>query len=529
MKARWSMSAPRTLAGAMLALSLVTAGCRQRGDGPQDGGVGEARCPDEMLQTGLDLPAARAAYRHHLRRHELRMLEALRPGSTLETLASNLTTHPGAPAQCLSDLQQAGRIVFEHEFSYSDGLAAGESARMSSETSRGPFTRVQSDSGGPETLSCTSCHWRGGLAGAGEIVDNTFLLGDGEHITSADARNPPPLHGVAVVELLAREMSAELAEQRRTARAQAMRTGETTEVSLTAKGVAFGRLTARPDGTLDTEDVAGVDADLIVRPFGWKGNFETLPEFIVESLQVHFGIQATALATAGQQTDPKLIGKGPPEDPDQDGVEDELPDALLVSMIAYLAALPLPVVEPWEPLPPLEPVAEPLPPPNARRFGEPWARGRELFSELGCATCHQPMLVLHDPTYRLQIGHERVEIDLARSGAAPRLQYDPQLGGYPVWLFSDLRRHNLGDRNRSQHVHRGVARAEYQTRRLWGLAHSAPYLHDGRAPDLDTAIAGHDGEARGVSEAFEGLAFEDQGALRVYLLSLRRAASLMIP
>jgi CxxC motif-containing protein (DUF1111 family) len=117
-------------------------------------------------------------------------------------------------------------------------------------------------------------------------------------------------------------------------------------------------------------------------------------------------------------------------------------------------------------------------------------------------------------------------IDLSREMRRPALTYDPALRGYPVWLFSDLKRHDMGTANAAQHVQRGVAPNEYLTPRLWGVADSAPYLHDGRAPSFDYAIAGHGGEG---AAAFAALSFEDKGALRVYLMSLRREPRVIVP
>ena len=37
--------------------------------------------------------------------------------------------------------------------------------------------------------------------------------------------------------------------------------------------------------------VEGIDADLVVKPFGWKGTFATLREFVGESLQAHDRVQ----------------------------------------------------------------------------------------------------------------------------------------------------------------------------------------------------------------------------------------------
>jgi CxxC motif-containing protein (DUF1111 family) len=61
------------------------------------------------------------------------------------------------------------------------------------------------------------------------------------------------------------------------------------------------------------------------------------------------------------------------------------------------------------------------------------------------------------------------------------------------------------------------------------VADSAPYLHDGRAPSFDYAIAGHDGEAAAARAAFQALSLEERGYLRVYLMSMRRVPRVMVP
>ena len=87
----------------------------------------------------------------------------------------------------------------------------------------------------------------------------------------------------------------------------------------------------------------------------------------------------------------------------------------------------------------------------------------------------------------------------------------------------------MGHENVAHHVQRGVAVEKYLTPRLWGVADSAPYLHDGRAPSFDYAIAGHGGEGAAARAAFAALSDSDKGRLRVYLMSLRRAPRVMIP
>jgi CxxC motif-containing protein (DUF1111 family) len=61
---------------------------------------------------------------------------------------------------------------------------------------------------------------------------------------------------------------------------------------------------------------------------------------------------------------------------------------------------------------------------------------------------------------------------------------------------------------------------EWRTPPLWGVADSAPYLHDGRAETLNDAILMHDGEARLVRERFQSLPAEGQESVLAFLQSL---------
>jgi len=66
-----------------------------------------------------------------------------------------------------------------------------------------------------------------------------------------------------------------------------------------------------------------------------------------------------------------------------------------------------------------------------------------------------------------------------------------------------------------------LANDEFTTARLWGIADTAPYLHDGRATSLFDAIEFHGGEAQGQRDAFLALSPPEQGALIAFLESLR--------
>jgi CxxC motif-containing protein (DUF1111 family) len=92
-----------------------------------------------------------------------------------------------------------------------------------------------------------------------------------------------------------------------------------------------------------------------------------------------------------------------------------------------------------------------------------------------------------------------------------------------VFLFSDLRRHDIGKDLAEPRSDRGVAGSVFLTRPLWGVGRSAPYLHDGRAPMLEQAILAHGGEARAARDAYAALEDPERGSVRVFLSSLTRA------
>jgi Di-haem oxidoreductase, putative peroxidase len=507
-------------ATALLALGLSIAACG--GSTREETATWRTDCPTLARPAPLSMDAARDAQRMATRRHELRLREAAAPGSFLREMHSALDPKRVAAGQvCLAELADLGQLLFEHEYSFPDGLGGGEGAKNPG----GPFRRVHEGLfGGPETISCPSCHWIGGPAGAGAETDGAFLDGDGQRTASGDERNPPALVALGVVQALAREMTRDLQKQRDDLVRDASRAGDAREARLTSKGVDFGALRVTPRGEVDASGVRGVDQDLVVKPFGWKGTLASFTDFAAEALQIHMGVQSDVLLASAS---PEVVGKGnDPADPDGDGVRGELGRGPFAAMTAHLAVLELPVVEPMIQDRQLPAPATARLPPTATSFADDFQRGRREFHELGCAGCHTPMMVLENPVLTLD---GLPPIDLSRDMREPGLRYDPDLGGYPVWLFSDLKRHDMGKANAARHVQRGVPLQEYLTPRLWATADSAPYLHDGRAPSLDYAIAGHDGEGAAARAAFNALPYDARGPLRVYLMSLRRAPRVVVP
>ena len=88
-------------------------------------------------------------------------------------------------------------------------------------------------------------------------------------------------------------MTSDLHAVRDEARREASKSGGEVTMELWSKGIGFGRITARPDGTIGMDELEGVDTDLIVRPFMQKGTIVSLREFAVKAMNQHFGMQAS--------------------------------------------------------------------------------------------------------------------------------------------------------------------------------------------------------------------------------------------
>lgn len=398
-----------------------------------------------------------------------------------------------------------GDALFGHEFRKEDGYAATAAPV--------PLRRVHDGRrGGLDTFSCAGCHSQGGPDGSGAATQNAMLLGDGDDVNTALVRNPPMALGLGFVQALAAEMTRDLQRARDEALAQAKDEGSPITIELKSKGVRFGRLTAYPTGFPDTSDVEGVDPDLVVKPFGWKGKFATLRRVVEDAAFVHFGVQSHVLAADHRDDpDPGRMGDGPDWwDPDGDGRQRELEEGTLTAAAVYLAMVESPVI-----LPPHDP-----------ELRDRWASGSLLFDDIGCNECHRRELVLRSSTWEERpdtTGAAGVTLNLMLDGEGPK-------SGARVYLFSDLKRHDLGEAlaDPVEGDVPGVGRHMWLTRPLWSLAETAPYLHDGRAATIPEAIEVHGGEAREAAEAFAALSTEQQADLHIFLLSLTREPKVRI-
>jgi hypothetical protein len=477
----------------------------------------DATIPDdtvlhEELERAVDL---------RLRENFDRMLDARDPGELIEhaTLSEAALDRN---VLGIDTLFVVGDELFGYPFRPENGWGSGGATDRQKIGYTPRLRRIHlGEAGGPDAFGCFSCHSKGGPDGAGTQTQNAFMRGDGERTTGADQRNPPHVLGLGPIACLAREMSAELRAQRDAARERATAEGHRVEQALTAKTVSFGTITAEPDGTLDYGAVEGVDPDLTIRPFGWKGHQATLRDIAEESLHLHQGLLSNRiqLAVGDGSLAAGPYGKGPWYDVDEDGVSLEIHAGMLSTVVAYLAQLEVPTMRP----------------PRDPGLVDAWAAGRSHFDDIGCAGCHVPTLELMDTKLDARedgnANHGAFIIDVAKDGDGPKIE--PKSAGattsYLVHLFSDLKRHDMGGALATPSAQGAIPAQVFLTRPLWGLAETAPYLHDGRAPTVHDAIVLHGGEATAARDAYLALDGKGRASVRVFLTSLSRQPKLFVP
>jgi CxxC motif-containing protein (DUF1111 family) len=141
--------------------------------------------------------------------------------------------------------------------------------------------------------------------------------------------------------------------------------------------------------------------------------------------------------------------------------------------------------------------------PARRDWQEPQVlEGKALFNEIGCASCHTPLL---------------------ETGIHPTI---PALSNQTIRPYTDLLLHDMGDGLADGRPDFQATGREWRTPPLWGIGlietvngHTT-FLHDGRARNLLEAILWHGGEAEGAREAFADLSTAEREALLAFLNSL---------
>jgi CxxC motif-containing protein (DUF1111 family) len=383
----------------------------------------------------------------------------------------------------------AGRELFNHDWAVNDPLSSGDGL--------GPVFNA---------TSCLACHSQGGPGGGGPVEHNVTVYGLSPAVLPKD-RPIPPI-GVVHTHAIKPEFQEKLNHvlpglpgtpsvplEQLTDRSRVL---FPTGVSVTQRNTPAlfgdGLLDAIPEDALHAEQRRNSDVARLVGlsrakdskirgrvarlpngrlgRFGWKAEFASLDDFVRAACANELGLsnptraQATSLARRDYQP------KGT-----------DLSDAQCVLIGDFLRDLPAPVQ------------ARPADP-TARAHVE---NGSKQFEAIGCADCHTPDLGPIHGFYSNLLLHD-MGTDLASStGYYGEPPAPPGSSGEKAPPIAN----------------------EWRTPPLWGVADSAPYMHDGRANSLEKAIALHAGEASDVASKFASLPKSDQDDVIAFLGTLR--------
>jgi cytochrome c peroxidase len=414
-----------------------------------------------------------------------------------------------------------GDFLFETVYRFEDGMGNALVSAPANSMPRPNFRPFPNNVhfaafGAPEAQSCVTCHNVGGDGGAGDLNHNIFQIGDGINRASGVPRNPPPLLGNGLRQRLGEEMTADLQGQLAAARAQVLATNVAVTKALTSKCSSFGSLIVNPNGTINTAGVVGVDSDLIVKPFGWKGREATLRRFIEGSFRVHFGMQ-TQPSVNEHCSAPQVntFGNGANcQDPDGDGRTNEITDGQLTAEAVYMGLREAPN-------------APSCPATQTSTASD----GKTLFNLIGCTSCHRRSMTINVPVHIERpdtTGGAGIALHLATDTKDPHPALNDD-GSMTVELWSDFKRHDMGAVLADSKNFNQIAANQFITPPLWGVAASAPYLHDGRAPTLNDAILAHAGDAQAVRNAYAALSVDQQSQILDFLSILGGAENVTSP
>jgi CxxC motif-containing protein (DUF1111 family) len=362
---------------------------------------------------------------------------------------------PGDPLPGLSAAERArfdsGRIVFDRTFTPENGL--------------GPLFNAR---------SCAACH-QDPVTGA-----------NGNEVERHAAVFSPDSPGLKCDELVAQggpvfqdsvtpALRAALGIDK-----EPLPPAATTAAARTTPDVfGFGLLDAVPDSAIlanadpDDRNGDGISGrpnrffDGSVGRFGRKALVPGLRQFNDGAFQIEMGITNPSVPVEGTVGgNPFPAGTDPAPEPELDARGLELTDAF-VRLLAPPA--------------PLKPSRE------ARR-------GREVFTQAGCPSCHVPVL---------RTGNNLI--------AALRHK--------EVAAYTDLLLHDMGA-DLADICFSLATPSEFRTEPLMGLRLATQFLHDGRAKTPEQAIELHGGEGTKARDLFRALPAADRAALVAFLRSL---------
>jgi CxxC motif-containing protein (DUF1111 family) len=359
-----------------------------------------------------------------------------------------VSASPGTPVFGLSNRQRQlfarGLLVFDDSFSSVRGL--------------GPLFN---------SASCGECHEDPVLGGPGDEVEVHVSNFTGSSCETLDALGGPVVQQDAIPELQDLGIVSEDTPQGATG----------TGLRSTPAVFGMGLLDAVSDQTIKAiarlrwpdgvHGRAAILPDGRVGRFGRKATTARLFDFNAGAFFNEMGVTNPLNPVEGTNAGkplPPNVDLAP--DPELDAASLEATD-MFVRVLSPVAPLPL--------------------------TGEA-RRGRQLFRQVRCTSCHLPVLITGNASIRA------LRFRLFRA-------------------YSDLLLHDLGDENAD--MCNGVANPnEFRTQPLMGIRFQEAFMHDGASETIQDAIQRHGGEASVIRDRFFGLTPSDQAAVVAFVLSL---------
>ena len=275
--------------------------------------------------------------------------------------------------------------------------------------------------------------------------------------------------------------------------------------------------------------------------FGWRAQTPTLAAFVagacagelglrVEAPAFQTGFPTSVVAQPADFADDSYVSLGTDINPRQFG-----------QLVSFVRQLPAPHQK------------------SDTGYGLPnWStadarKGKQLFNAVGCAACHVENvlparglfsdMLLHDMGPHLQAPSPSSALvsstmplpifprDNRSFGSGPSIAayygggttprpynaHRPLHAQFPYVRIPEAKLNSKAEENDLW----DTLQREWRTPPLWGVADSAPYLHDGRATTLDSAIRWHAGEASKSAEKYRSLDAKNQKFILSFLKSLR--------
>ena len=222
---------------------------------------------------------------------------------------------------------------------------------------------------------------------------------------------------------------------------------------------------------------------LMLGRFGWKAGVPTIAQQAAEAFNGDIGLSTTMIPKgSGDCTEKEKACLDAPSGASPRYQNAEVGDDLFAMVEFYSKNLAVPA---------------------RRKPDDPEVlKGKALFYQIGCTSCHKPKFMTGDAPGQPHLSHQLI---------------------YP---YTDMLLHDMGEGLSDDRPEGEASGKEWRTAPLWGIGltgivngHTL-FLHDGRARNLTEAILWHGGEAEAARDKYAALSKADRAHLVAFVNSL---------